>query len=623
MQIHFEVITMLGFALTSTFSCAEQQARRVTAAQKAAHFASAPQRRWIYDTGCSASSIGRAQLTKAEKARTFSVAEMIYNTACGQTVITTAVECDIPFLGRRQCYVLDDSVPLVSASEDIINNGHVFIYTGETGPYVQLSDGTTVYLHSDNNVFEIDSHCRSTRLRIGGESTETLPVPDTADSFVCQPCLEPGGFSERGGTPDNAKPTKACKAKDCSGCSDRLSYRLTSRPKRRQKVKSQEPLSDVDKNRRWQCYERKFNSAAPALVLKEDEPSIGKTHRSTVRSESAKSQTLPNRKFEETLKWEFPPGLEPMEKAFFIEMFSGSGRMAEAVLGQGVAAYEYDLNKKGGYKNLLDAKVLNEVKALLKDPNCVGIWFGFPCGTFSSARRYDGGPPPLRGNNTKDIWGFPHLEGTERNRVKAANKLLLRMHELMKICEKEGVPFYLENPQKLKLWNHPLISKWTRHPNTTKVEFDYCQFGTDWKKPTSVLCFNNARFNTETGKRCKETYDKDKRRVCSKTLQPHEVLDGKTKGKYKTAIACPYPQEFCSHLTEILANPTRVLPGKKRETVAQAMAANHVMMQPPPKEHYLTHLPKHPVCKACNNCKVQRKHCRDKKKDRKKKRRQK
>ena len=80
-QIHFEVVTMLGFALTSTFSCADQQARRVTAAQKAAHFASAPQRRWIYDTGCSASSIGRAQLTKAEKARTFSVAEMIYNTA--------------------------------------------------------------------------------------------------------------------------------------------------------------------------------------------------------------------------------------------------------------------------------------------------------------------------------------------------------------------------------------------------------------------------------------------------------------------------------------------------------------------------------------------------------------
>ena len=32
--------------------------------------------------------------------------------------------------------------------------------------------------------------------------------------------------------------------------------------------------------------------------------------------------------------------------------------------------------------------------------------------------------------------------------------------------------------------------------------------------------------------------------------------------------------------------------------------------------HYLTHLPKHPGCKACNHCKVARKHCRDRTKKR-------
>ena len=89
---------------------------------------------------------------------------------------------------------------------------------------------------------------------------------------------------------------------------------------------------------------------------------------------------------------------------------------------------------------------------------------------------------PLRGNNPKDIWGFPHLEGTEKSRVKAANKLLLRMHDLMRTCGKLGVPFYLENPQQSTLWRHPLISKWARHPHTTKEEFDYCQSGTDFEK---------------------------------------------------------------------------------------------------------------------------------------------
>ena len=36
-----------------------------------------------------------------------------------------------------------------------------------------------------------------------------------------------------------------------------------------------------------------------------------------------------------------------------------------------------------------------------------------------------------------------------------------------------------------------------------------------------------------------------------------------------------------------------------------------VSMQAPPPEHYLTHFPKHPGCKACMNCKNRRKHCRD------------
>ena len=44
-----------------------------------------------------------------------------------------------------------------------------------------------------------------------------------------------------------------------------------------------------------------------------------------------------------------------------------------------------------------------------------------------------------------------------------------------------------------------------------------------------------------------------------------------------------------------------------------------VSIAPPPPEHYLTHLPKHPGCAACMNCKVQRKHCRDQTKARQRK----
>jgi len=125
--------------------------------------------------------------------------------------------------------------------------------------------------------------------------------------------------------------------------------------------------------------------------------------------------------------------------------------MAAGVREHGLDAFEFDLTQQGGKRNLLHANVLHELRSLIAHPMCRGVWFGFPCGTFSSARRNDGGPGPLRGTNPKDIWGLPHLEGKERARVNSANKLLLRMHELMKLCANSDVPFYLEIPQSSKL----------------------------------------------------------------------------------------------------------------------------------------------------------------------------
>ena len=153
--------------------------------------------------------------------------------------------------------------------------------------------------------------------------------------------------------------------------------------------------------------------------------------------------------------------------------------MAAGVRTHGVDTYEFDLTEQGGRRNLLHAATLHKLKEHIAHPMCRGIWFGFPCGTFSSARRNDGGPKALRGTNPKDIWGLPHLEGKERARVNSANKLVLRMNELMKLCERSNVPFYIENPQSSKLWMHPIIKKWVSNKSSHLVEFDYCQFGTE------------------------------------------------------------------------------------------------------------------------------------------------
>ena len=243
----------------------------------------------------------------------------------------------------------------------------------------------------------------------------------------------------------------------------------------------------------------------------------------------------------------------------------------------------------------------------------------------------------MRGTNVKDIWGPPHLRGKERGHADSATELLLRMHELMKLCESSGVPLYIENPQASKLWMHPIIKKWVRHPSSHLVAFDYCQYGTEWKKPTTILSFGNTNFHTGKSVRCKGSF-RDGISYCSKTGKPHVTLsgfvNGAQKGQYKTNRACPYPVEFCDYVSDFIYKPnvkitTRSYKGGNQgdsdtsttvSAVASAMPVGPaVSMNAPPADHYLTHLPKHPGCKACMNCKVQRKHCRDLEKGRKKK----
>ena len=106
--------------------------------------------------------------------------------------------------------------------------------------------------------------------------------------------------------------------------------------------------------------------------------------------------------------------------------------------------YEIDITDQGGHNNVLKKQVFAKLQALINHPMCLGVWFGFPCGTFSAARRHDGGPPPLRGENSKDIWGLPGLQGRDKIRVQAANKLLQRMNEFMRAANDRGCPFYVE-----------------------------------------------------------------------------------------------------------------------------------------------------------------------------------
>ena len=103
-------------------------------------------------------------------------------------------------------------------------------------------------------------------------------------------------------------------------------------------------------------------------------------------------------------------------------------------------------------------------------------------------------------------------------------------------------------------------------------------------------------------------------------------VGGATKGQYNTNKACPYPPDFCTYVAEFIYEPSVQFAKKNggkntvdESTITAVPIGPAVSMHAPPPEHYLTHLPKHPGCKACMNCKVQRKHCRAHAKGQKKK----
>ena len=104
------------------------------------------EREWIYDTGAAMPFIGWDYLTDEEKRRTYQAETINVATAGGVRSNSLAVICNIPYLGKRQVRVMDDSPLALSVRREVIDHHMVFSYTRQDGPVLSLSDGTGIYL---------------------------------------------------------------------------------------------------------------------------------------------------------------------------------------------------------------------------------------------------------------------------------------------------------------------------------------------------------------------------------------------------------------------------------------------------------------------------------------------
>ncbi len=67
-------------------------------------------------------------------------------------------------------------------------------------------------------------------------------------------------------------------------------------------------------------------------------------------------------------------------------------------------------------------KNVRELYKILQSPQLLAAWLGTPCDTFTTARRLDGGPKPLRSDGC--LAGLPDLNPTDQLRVEQGNRRL-------------------------------------------------------------------------------------------------------------------------------------------------------------------------------------------------------
>ena len=179
--------------------------------------------------------------------------------------------------------------------------------------------------------------------------------------------------------------------------------------------------------------------------------------------------------------------LDSASNTKFLEILSGHGGLSKALQSLGHIVHSCD-KKNDPKHDILDKKCARRIKLLIEKINCIGVWFGMPCGTFTSARRYDGkGPKPIR--SREHVLGLPTLCGRDKLRVDLANKLVDLMYDLCLLCWKTGTSFYIDNPRSSLLWVMPTMKLLAFLTGVQQVRFDYCQFGATWKKHTKQLYF--------------------------------------------------------------------------------------------------------------------------------------
>ena len=161
----------------------------------------------------------------------------------------------------------------------------------------------------------------------------------------------------------------------------------------------------------------------------------------------------------------FPSGTSRL----FLQVFSGTGRLTQAVEERGISVLEPLDIVLGKHADLRRRTTQQMVLDWVKHGRIGFVHLGTPCTVWSKAR-----------HGVKDSWATQCKEET-------GVELALFSAELIQVCNRFKVPYAIENPRASRLFSfEPLVVAFASGPNYI-VDFDMCQYGEPYQKGTRII----------------------------------------------------------------------------------------------------------------------------------------
>ena len=226
---------------------------------------------------------------------------------------------------------------------------------------------------------------------------------------------------------------------------------------------------------------------------------------------------------------------------YVMDLFSGSGGVSRAVRSLGFSAKEWDL-LWGARFDLVKPHVISRVRSEIRSGYVLGAMLAPPCLSFSAAR-----------DRTSAIrtaeypWGVPAfgLQQKDLESLHEGNKIFECVIQVLRWLDELSLPWILEHPRSSKCWLLPPVQALLTAPHTSIVYTDMCQWGTRWKRPTTLLAGNVDSQDLQRLRRLCHGRSGN----CSRSGGTHFAVSGLGPGHVPwTQVSHTYPKQFCHAL---------------------------------------------------------------------------